>query len=41
MTSQRIAWIGAGVLLLLFCGWKFTLGLEHVLDLRLGAETNI
>jgi hypothetical protein len=39
MTSQRMAWIGAGVLFLLFCGWKFTFGLEHVLDLRLGDET--
>jgi len=39
MTRQRMAWIGAGVLFLLLCGWKFTLGLEHVLDLRLGDET--
>jgi hypothetical protein len=39
MTRQRMAWIGAGVLFLVFCGWKFTLGLEHVLDLRLGDET--
>jgi hypothetical protein len=39
MTSQRMAWIGAGVVFLLFCGWKFTFGLEHVLDLRLGDET--
>jgi hypothetical protein len=39
MTSQRMAWIGAGVEFLLSCGWKFTLGLEHVLDLRLSDET--
>ena len=39
MTRQRMAWIGAGVLFLVFCGWKFTLGLDHVLDLRLGDET--
>jgi len=39
MTSQRMAWIGASVVFLLFCGWKLTLGLEHVLDLRLGDET--
>ena len=28
-----------GILFLAFCGWKFTLGIEHVLDLRLGDET--
>jgi hypothetical protein len=39
MTRQRMAWIGAGVVFLVFCGWKFTLGLDHVLDLRLGDET--
>ena len=41
----RLGWISeaayvlAGILFLAFCGWKFTLGIGHVLDLRLGDET--
>jgi len=34
-----VAYLPAAILFLAFCGWKFTLGLEHVLDLRLGDET--
>src|SRR5579862_9101811 len=31
--------IALGVLFLAICGWKFTLGIDYVLDLRLGDET--
>lgn len=31
--------VALGALFLLVCGWKFTFGLEYVLDLRLGDET--
>ena len=39
MTWHRTAWTTAGVLFLVFCGWKFTFRLQDVLDLRLGDET--
>jgi len=36
---SNAGYVLAGILFLAFCGWKFTLGIGHVLDLRLGDET--
>jgi hypothetical protein len=37
--TKELRWAALGILFLLFCGWKLTFGLDHVLDLRLGDET--